>query len=136
MLSGCSYADVEYNPNYIELYPAINSGWYINADQPVLVLDGVLAINLIEDYRLHGNWLVGAENGDAVLTFTEDNFLFIENELIGQWYWLTPNTAIAILIDGSWSTLRFDYIDGYDDFVQFTEYNSSGVSGSFLAVHE
>jgi hypothetical protein len=141
ILSGCTYHNVEGDPNYVELYEDKNSGWYVNTEQPLLVIDDSIIIPLIADYRLYGDWLIGTENGDAVLTFTTDNLIYIENTLMGEWYWGSTDTILAIMYgenefnEPSISSLRFVFLDGTNDFAQFIEYDTYGNVITFLGVH-
>lgn len=139
-LSGCTYVNVQGDPQYVELYPSRNSGWYVNYKQPIFVANDSVLINLLPDYRFTGDWLVSLdETKDTKFTLSKNNYIYIEDQLIGEWYWGTTNTLVIDLyatdtLSESTNALRIDFIDNTDDFAQFTEYYGDGSYDTFLGV--
>lgn len=135
VISGCTY-----NPNIVndEYYVPYTQGlgFVVNQDQPTVVFNDNLVVPLIADYHLYGDWLAAFPDADYKITFGEDNVVYFEDEPFAEWVWLSPNVLIMNRYDGSEPTaLRFDYIEGTTDYVQFTEYYNNGDYFPFLAVH-
>lgn len=107
-LTGC-YSHVEGNGIYLPINNLL--GAIVYDENPVLVVNKVVEIDLLPNYHLYGTW----QFSNQTITFTEDNRIinnYVEN---GQWYWYTSNIIMTVIDDN----IQFVKFEIHDEFILF-----------------
>lgn len=136
LLIGCTnYAN---SKHFVEI--ADGNGLYINSERPTFVITNFidsqeLAIPLVVDERIFGEWVVNIGYGDMIFTVSEDNYILYDNNVVARWYWFLPDVML-IESDIEQSLLHFQFDDGNPYLVLFTELSQDGNYYSWLGVKQ